>query len=161
MTYSEKTRSTRLEFWLGPSKWNRTTFTRLFSVFSDAIDIDQTWSSKRWNDYAMKLFSTACDAVWIHRLENRTPTNVKKMLKSIQASFNERYPDRSSKAWEVPRINRTPTDEIERRASEIGFDFLPSSVTSTKSPEAGTSLKASSTTRDGQNVDQEDDPMKE
>ena len=98
----DKLRPVRLEFWLGPSKWNRLTFTKLFADFSDAIDISQVWSSKHWNDCVMKLFSTACDAIWMHRVDGPLPDSKSRMLKALRANYDDRYPDRTSKVWEVP-----------------------------------------------------------
>ena len=108
MNYMDKDRPARSQFWLGFSKWNRQKFNSLFSSFKNAVDLDTIWNNKHWHDYATKLYATACDATWDHRLRSGIEANPQNVYATIRAVLNERYPDKSAKIWEVPRNQEEP-----------------------------------------------------
>ena len=119
MKHLDRPKPIRLDFWVGPTKWNRKSFTTLFSVFSDTVDLDKAWLTKHWHDFARKVFSTACDATWEHRLDAGDDAAMNNVMKSIHAAIHERYPDRSAKIWDVPRLYQPRTAAGDRKASVV------------------------------------------
>ena len=126
MKHVDRPEKIRLDFWTGPSKWKPTSFTQVFSAFADTVDLDKVWATKHWHDFAKKIFCTACDATWEYRFEPRSTVNPGKIYESIRAALNERYPDRSSKIWDVPVVYQMPAVVPDsRKASFASNASLP------------------------------------
>ena len=125
MKHVDRAKSIRLDFWTGPSKWKPSTFTQVFSAFADTVDLDKVWATKQWHDFTKKIFCTACDATWEYRFEPGSAGNLSKIYESIRAALNERYPDRSSKIWEVPRVYQMPAAVPDSRKASVASNLSP------------------------------------
>ena len=119
MQHMDRPRPIRLDFWAASTRYKRQNFAELFSAFSDTIDLDRVWMTKPWYEFGRKVFQTACDATYEHRLEPGCTVAPNKVLAKVQAAIHERYPDRSSPMWDVPRVHRLPTAETHSRKASV------------------------------------------